>query len=63
MIEKATNRKGLGMAEESRTRLGRGLAMLIGEASPHEGEALDAAQKTAPIEFLRPNPRNPRQTF
>ena len=51
------------MAEESRTRLGRGLAMLIGEASPPEGEALGAAQKTAPIEFLRPNPRNPRQTF
>jgi ParB family transcriptional regulator, chromosome partitioning protein len=51
------------MAEESRTRLGRGLAMLIGEASPPESEALDAAQKTAPIEFLRPNPRNPRQTF
>jgi ParB family transcriptional regulator, chromosome partitioning protein len=51
------------MAEESRTRLGRGLAMLIGESSPPEGEALDVAQKTAPIEFLRPNPRNPRQTF
>jgi ParB family transcriptional regulator, chromosome partitioning protein len=51
------------MAEESRTRLGRGLAMLIGEASSPEGEALDAGQKTAPIEFLRPNPRNPRQTF
>jgi ParB family chromosome partitioning protein len=51
------------MAEESRTRLGRGLAMLIGEATSSEGEALDAAQKTAPIEFLRPNPRNPRQTF
>jgi ParB family chromosome partitioning protein len=51
------------MAEESRTRLGRGLAMLIGEASSSEEEALDVVQKTAPIEFLRPNPRNPRQTF
>jgi ParB family chromosome partitioning protein len=51
------------MAEESRTRLGRGLAMLIGDASSLEGDASDGAQKKAPIEFLRPNPRNPRQTF
>ena len=51
------------MAEESRTRLGRGLAMLIGDASSLEDDALDGAQKKAPIEFLRPNPRNPRQTF
>jgi ParB family chromosome partitioning protein len=51
------------MAEESRTRLGRGLAMLIGEASSTEGDSMDGAQRKAPIEFLRPNPRNPRQTF
>lgn len=51
------------MAEESRTRLGRGLAMLIGEASSNEGDSVDAAQRKAPIEFLRPNPRNPRQAF
>ncbi|WP_395696981.1 ParB/RepB/Spo0J family partition protein [Methylocella sp.] len=42
--------------------LGRGLAALIGE-----GEAPGAppvrAQKKAPIEFLRPNPRNPRRNF
>ena len=51
------------MAEELRTRLGRGLAMLIGESSSLDGEALDATKKKAPIEFLRPNPRNPRQKF
>ena len=52
------------MAEESRTRLGRGLAMLIGDASSLDDDALtQATQKKAPIEFLRPNPRNPRQTF
>ncbi|WP_395665271.1 ParB/RepB/Spo0J family partition protein [Methylocella sp.] len=48
--------------DDGRPRLGRGLAALIGE-----GE--DAAQprargaKKAPIEFLRPNPRNPRKNF
>ncbi|MBI1867757.1 MAG: ParB/RepB/Spo0J family partition protein [Methylocystis sp.] len=52
------------MAEEARTRLGRGLAALIGEA----GEEMPAIERTRgqrkiPIEFLRPNPRNPRVTF
>jgi ParB family chromosome partitioning protein len=50
------------MADEARTRLGRGLAALIGESSM-EGESGNQPQKKAPIEFLRPNPRNPRQTF
>lgn len=52
------------MAEEVRTRLGRGLAALIGEA----GEEIPAIERTRgqrkiPIEFLRPNPRNPRLAF
>lgn len=51
------------MADEARTRLGRGLAALIGESSPMDGDAVGHSQKKAPIEFLRPNPRNPRQTF
>jgi ParB family chromosome partitioning protein len=51
------------MADESRSRLGRGLAMLIGDAAALDDEALVDAQKKAPIEFLRPNPRNPRQVF
>ncbi|PNG25068.1 ParB/RepB/Spo0J family partition protein [Methylocella silvestris] len=50
-------------AEEARPRLGRGLAALIGEATEPAGEARARGQKKAPIEFLRPNPRNPRRIF
>lgn len=52
------------MADEARSRLGRGLASLIGDVG---GEAAQAerlrAQRKVPIEFLNPNPRNPRRTF
>ncbi len=52
------------MADEARSRLGRGLASLIGDVG---GEAAHAerprAQRKAPIEFLKPNPRNPRRAF
>ena len=52
------------MAEETRPRLGRGLAALIGDAGD-EAPAVERArgQRRIPIEFLRPNPRNPRTTF
>ena len=52
------------MAEESRPRLGRGLAALIGDAG-EEGAALvrSRGQKKIPLAFLRPNPRNPRKAF
>ncbi|MDB5570831.1 MAG: ParB/RepB/Spo0J family partition protein [Hyphomicrobiales bacterium] len=52
------------MAEESRPRLGRGLAALMGEtaASPADTSNLKGV-RSLPIEFLRPNPRNPRRTF
>jgi ParB family chromosome partitioning protein len=52
------------MAEEARRRLGRGLAALLGDANegPQEGERA-RGQRKIPIEFLRPNPRNPRMTF
>jgi ParB family chromosome partitioning protein len=54
----------LAMAEEKRLRLGRGLASLIGDVG---GEAAHVerprAQRKVPIEFLRPNPRNPRRAF
>jgi ParB family chromosome partitioning protein len=45
-------------------RLGRGLAALLGDVG-EEGDAADRArgQRKAPIEFLRPNPRNPRKNF
>jgi ParB family chromosome partitioning protein len=56
--------KASNMAEEARPRLGRGLAALIGDAG-EENAALERARgpKKIPIEFLRPNPRNPRKTF
>jgi ParB family chromosome partitioning protein len=52
------------MAEEARSRLGRGLAALIGDAGS-EVAAIDRlrGQRLVPIEFLRPNPRNPRRDF
>src|SRR3954467_6724533 len=52
------------MADESRSRLGRGLASLIGDVG---GEAAHLerprAQRKVPTEFLKPNPRNPRRAF
>ncbi|MCW2284194.1 ParB family chromosome partitioning protein [Rhodoblastus acidophilus] len=51
------------MIEDARPRLGRGLAALIGENLSADSAAVSSARRTAPIEFLRPNPRNPRQHF
>ena len=52
------------MADEARSRLGRGLASLIGDVG---GEAAHVerprGQRKVPIEFLKANPRNPRRTF
>ena len=54
----------LAMADEARSRLGRGLASLIGDVG---GEAAHMerprAQRKVPIEFLKANPRNPRRQF
>jgi len=47
---------------DHRPRLGRGLAALIGDAGD-EPTAGRGAPRKAPIEFLRPNPRNPRKAF
>ncbi|ACA15923.1 parB-like partition protein [Methylobacterium sp. 4-46] len=54
------------MAEEvARPRLGRGLAALIGDVGEDAPPApIDRrGQRRVPIEFLRPNPRNPRRHF
>ncbi|MBM3636600.1 MAG: ParB/RepB/Spo0J family partition protein [Alphaproteobacteria bacterium] len=55
------------MAEEqNRSRLGRGLAALIGEVNETAAaSAPDRGRGTRkiPTEFLRPNPRNPRHSF
>jgi len=54
------------MAEEGqRLRLGRGLAALIGDMGDDDEGVLDRGRgaRRVPIEFLRPNPRNPRKSF
>ena len=53
-------------ADGPRSRLGRGLASLIGDAADTDAstkpERTQGARRV-PIEFLRPNPRNPRRNF
>ena len=53
------------MADENpRMRLGRGLAALLGDVGNEESaETRHRSQRRVPIEFLRPNPLNPRQSF
>jgi ParB family chromosome partitioning protein len=52
--------------DQSRNRLGRGLAALIGDMGT-ETAVVDrgrgGGQRRLPIEFIRPNPRNPRRAF
>jgi ParB family chromosome partitioning protein len=52
------------MAEEARSRLGRGLAALIGDVDV-EAQSGERARppRRVPIEFLKPNPRNPRRAY
>lgn len=50
-------------AEESPPRLGRGLAALLGGAETLAAATRTRGQHKIPIEFLRPNPRNPRRNF
>ena len=53
------------MADDAaRSRLGRGLASLIGDVGveSHASEKM-RSQRRVPIEFVRPNPRNPRKLF
>lgn len=51
--------------DSGQKRLGRGLAALIGEMGADEDRSLEAArnQRRIPIEFLAPNPNNPRKVF
>jgi ParB family chromosome partitioning protein len=57
------------MAEETgrsehRPRLGRGLAALLGTTKDGPGPTTNSlAIRKAPIEFLKPSPRNPRRRF
>jgi ParB family transcriptional regulator, chromosome partitioning protein len=53
------------MADESRSRLGRGLAALMGDVGAETATTPERArnQRRVPIEYLRPNPRNPRRNY
>src|SRR5262245_35321493 len=52
------------MPEDGRSRLGRGLAALIGDVGEETKKTERArSQRRVPVEFLRPNPRNPRRNF
>src|ERR1700738_5220076 len=56
----------MSMAEEThRSRLGRGLASLIGDVGADNEQSHQHArrQRRVPIEFLKANPRNPRRMF
>jgi ParB family chromosome partitioning protein len=65
MTERLRGGEEMAMVEEAgKSRLGRGLAALIGDAGD-ETSAIERtrSQRRVPIEFLRPNPRNPRRIF
>ena len=53
------------MADEGRSRLGRGLAALMGDVGAETATTPERArnQRRVPIEYLRPNPRNPRRNY
>jgi ParB family chromosome partitioning protein len=52
------------MAEEgTRSRLGRGLAALIGDVGEESSAERPRAQRRLPTSALRPNARNPRRSF
>lgn len=59
----------MAMAEDGgRSRLGRGLAALIGDMGDDNGAANDRGRsgggaRKVPLAFLRPNPHNPRRSF
>src|ERR1043166_4023542 len=58
------------MPDDGRSRLGRGLAALIGDVGEeakvterNERGGGGRGQRRVPIEFVRPNPNNPRRNF
>jgi ParB family transcriptional regulator, chromosome partitioning protein len=51
------------MAEATRSRLGRGLAALIGDVGAETSVERQRGQRKLPIGSLRPNARNPRRNF
>src|SRR6202048_2097765 len=62
--ELSTMAREAAMAEEVKSRLGRGLAALMGDVGD-EAQVLERtrSQRRVPVEFLKPNSRNPRRAF
>jgi ParB family chromosome partitioning protein len=57
-------RKEMAMADETRSRLGRGLASLIGDVGDESAKVeRPRNQRRVPIEFIHANPNNPRRLF
>jgi ParB family chromosome partitioning protein len=56
---------GTPMPDEGRSRLGRGLAALMGDVGAETATTPERTrnQRRVPIEYLRPNPRNPRRNY
>jgi ParB family transcriptional regulator, chromosome partitioning protein len=52
-----------GTPSGRQTRLGKGLAALIGDTAMDGAPVRDRPQRTVPIEFVRANPLNPRKNF
>ena len=48
---------------EHKPRLGRGLAALLGATQEDGDQPIARGSRRTPIEFLKPNPRNPRKRF
>src|SRR5262245_65643159 len=54
----------MAMAEEGKSRLGRGLAALIGDVGEETKKTeRSRSQRRVPVEFLSRNQRNPRRDF
>jgi ParB family chromosome partitioning protein len=53
------------MPDDGRSRLGRGLAALMGDVGEETKATPERArsQRRVPVAFLKPNPRNPRRNF
>src|SRR5262245_36711763 len=59
-----TDQERTAMPDDGRSRLGRGLAALIGDVGAESATVeRTRGQRRVPIEFLMPNPRNPRRNF
>src|SRR5204863_5520663 len=63
-VELSCMAKEAAMADDVTSRLGRGLAALMGDVGDEaQVPERTRSQRRVPVEFLKPNTRNPRRTF